>query len=318
MSSINYDSRILITGGSGLVGRNLIEYLRNLGYKNLFYPKSNEVDFSNIYHAEKYVSNIKPECIFSLAALVGGIYDNKIRPADFYWINSQIGNITFHLSKKYKVKKLVCAGAGCGYPLSAPEPLKEEDIWNGLAQPESAAYSTAKKTLIIQSESYFNQYGLNSSVIIPSNIYGEFDNFNLEKSHVIPALIHKFYLSNKEKKPVKVWGNGAAKRDFLYVKDFVSALEKAMHLKGSNVINVANGTQHSIKEVCDLLVEITNNSYGIEFQTDMPSGQKSREFSIQKVNSLIPNWSCNYQLKEGLNNTYKWFSENYSFRNIRI
>ncbi len=317
MSSINRDSKVLITGGSGLVGKNLISYLQELGYKNLFYPTSSEVDFLNINKSEIYISEIKPDCIFSLAGLVGGIYDNKTRPADFYWINSQIGNITFYLAQKYKVKKLICTGAGCGYPLRAPEPLNEDSIWDGMAQPESRGYSTAKKTLITQSEAYYEQYGLNSSVIIPSNIYGEFDNFVLETSHVIPALIHKFYLSSIEKKPVKVWGDGSAKRDFLYVRDCVSALEKALYLNGSNVVNVANGKQHSVKEICDALIEITNNIHGIEFQTDMPSGQKSREFSIKKVSTLIPDWSCNFSLYQGLENTYQWFSKNYLSNNIR-
>ena len=317
MSNVDKNSKVLITGGSGLVGQSLISHLQGLGYNNLFHPRSFEVDFSDIYQSEKYVSKIKPDYIFSLAALVGGIYDNKIRPADFYWINSQIGNITFHLSQKYRVKKLVCAGAGCGYPLKATEPLKEESIWNGVAQPESVAYSTAKKTLITQSTAYFKQYSLNSSVIIPSNIYGEFDNFELEKSHVIPALIHKFYKSSIEKKPVKVWGDGSAKRDFLYVKDFVAALEKSLYLDGSNVINVANGIQHSIREVCELLIEITDNAHGIEYQTDMPSGQKSREFSIDKANVLMPDWKCQYSLNEGLQKTYQWFHDNYSAKNIR-
>ena len=225
MSNINKNSKILVTGGSGLVGKNLVHHLFDSGYKNILYPTSREVDFSNYDAVDVYLDKNKPDCIFSLAALVGGIYDNKTRPADFYWINSQIGNITFHLSAKHKVRKLICAGAGCGYPLNISEPLEEKDIWNGLPQLESIAYSTAKKTLITQSQAYSKQYGLSSSIIIPSNIYGEFDNFNLEKSHVIPALVHKFYIAQNDNKIVKVWGDGTAKRDFLYVKDFVTALE---------------------------------------------------------------------------------------------
>tara|TARA_A100001015_G_scaffold318784_1_gene439703 strand:- start:3169 stop:4125 length:957 start_codon:yes stop_codon:yes gene_type:complete len=318
MFNINKNSKILVTGGSGLVGKNLINYLFEIGYKSILYPSSKEVDFTNFNIADQYFKKHLPECVFSLAALVGGIYDNKLRPADFYWINSQIGNITFHLSQKYKVKKLICAGAGCGYPLNIKEPLEEKDIWNGLPQLESAAYSTAKKTLITQSEAYSKQYNLNSSVIIPSNLYGEFDNFNLDKSHVIPALIHKFYIAQRNNKKVKVWGDGSSKRDFLYISDFVSALEHSMHLNGSNVINVASGKQFSIRNVCDLLNEITGGGCKIEYDIKMPSGQKSREFSLQKSKLVLPNWTCKHNLKTGLENTYKWFVDNYSLNKVRV
>ena len=318
MSKIDKDAPTLVTGGSGLVGQHLLRVLKELGYSNVLSPSHKELDLSNVDEVDAFFAKHQPTYVFSLAALVGGILDNKIRPADFFWINSQIGNITFKMSAKHGIRKLICAGAGCGYPLNAAEPLKEDTIWDGKAQSESAPYSTAKKTLVIQSEAYYQQYGLNSSVIIPSNIYGEYDNFHLEKSHVIPALVHKFYLAKKNGGPLNVWGDGSAKRDFLYAEDFVRALEMALAIEGSHTINVASGMQTAIRDVCTALKNIGGGNVDIEFDTSKPSGQHSREFSIEKAKKLMPDWGCKYSLEEGLDRTLHWFGKAYEAGTVRI
>lgn len=310
--------RILVSGGSGLVGRHLINALHSHGYMDIHAPRSSEIDFTNFSAVDAYVTEIQPTYIFSLAALVGGILDNKRRPADFYWINSQIGNVTFQIAKKHKVKNLICVGAGCGYPMHAPEPLSEDSIWDGFPQQESAPYSIAKKTLIIQSIAYWNQHNMNSTILIPSNIYGEYDNFHLENAHVIPALVHKFFIASKSKKAVPVWGNGSARRDFLYAGDFAEALVQSMRLTGSNLINISSGKQHSISEVCETLSALTGDSVDIEYDESMPSGQKSREFCNKHCKVLLPQLECATTLEEGLTKTFSWFSENYERGEVRI
>ena len=193
------DSRILVTGSSGLVGKALCAKLSAMGCKSVSTFRSSDYDLTINGDVKRLFNDTKPEIVFSLAAKVGGILDNKLYPADFFYENSLICNYTFQACKDFEVTKLINVGAGCGYPLTNPEPLEEDNIWDGLPQPESVAYSMVKKMMLIQSAAYRQQHGLDSITLIPSNIYGEHDNFNLEAAHVIPALVRKFYEATKGK-----------------------------------------------------------------------------------------------------------------------
>jgi GDP-L-fucose synthase len=312
--------RILITGGSGLVGRHLCNELKSFGARDLACPRSSEFDLRKAEDIDALFRDVRPQIVFSLAAKVGGILDNKNHPADFYYDNILIGTYTYNACARWSVKKLINIGAGCGYPLSLTEPLREEEFWDGFPQPESAPYSLAKKMLVIQGIAYRQQYGLRSITLIPSNIYGEYDNFDLEQAHVIPALVRKFYEANESSSPqVEVWGDGSAKRDFIHTADFATALvQAAADYDGTLPMNVAYGAQHSIREVADMLAEISGYSGKIFWNTQRPSGQKSREMSLDNIRRWVPQFRPQIDLRAGLTRTYRWFEQCYSSGGVRL
>jgi GDP-L-fucose synthase len=312
--------RVLITGGSGLVGRHLQNELKSCGVTDLACPRSTEFDVRKATDVDTLFRDVKPQIVFSLAAKVGGILDNKSYPADFYHDNILIGAYVYDACARWNVEKLINVGAGCGYPLSLKEPLREEEFWDGLPQPESAPYSLAKKMLVIQGTAYRQQYGLRSITLIPSNLYGEFDNFNLEQAHAIPALVRKFYEATTNSSPqVEVWGDGSAKRDFIHTTDFASALvQAARDYDGTLPINVPYGEQYSIRGVVTLLREISGYSGDIFWNLNRPSGQNSREMSLDNIRRYVPNFRPRIDLKLGLTRTYRWFEQSYSSGTVRL
>ncbi len=303
------DKRILITGATGLVGKHLQEELEQRGIWNVHLAdRSILCDLRDPYAARGLFDRVRPQVVFHLAAKVGGILDNQLHPADFFFDNMRMGMWIFNECAKYKVEKLINVGAGCGYPVDAPQPLREEDFWNGYPQAESAAYSLAKKMLVAQGIAYRQQYGLSSITLIPSNIYGEWDNFNLERAHVIPALIRKFHDGPDE--DVEVWGDGSAKRDFIHVSDVAKALVDAAESYDSDLpLNVACGTQHSIWRVARILADLTGRH--TRWNRDKPSGQYNRAFSVNNLRKYLPNFTPQVTMEKGLVQTYKWFADNY-------
>jgi GDP-L-fucose synthase len=312
--------RILITGGSGLVGHHLKKELMARGPSDLVCPRSAEFDLRKPGEVEALFRDVKPQVVYSLAAKVGGILDNKNFPADFYFDNILIGAYTYDACARWRVEKLINVGAGCGYPLSIAEPLREEEFWNGFPQAESAPYSLAKKMLVIQGVAYQQQYGLPAITLIPSNLYGEHDNFDLERAHVIPALVRKFYEAKaNSSSQVEVWGDGSAKRDFIHTADFARALvEAAENYDGTLPINVAHGAQHSIADVVSVLKEISGYPGEIFWNLNRPSGQNSREMSLDNARRHLPKFQPNINLKGGLSRTYRWFEESYSSGDVRL
>lgn len=317
---MNKKEKILVTGGSGFLGKHLLKNLVNNGYENVTSVGSKDYDLVDVNQVNELFDKVQPTYVFSLAAKVGGILDNKNYPADFFYLNTIIGANIFNVCKNYNVAKLINVGAGCGYPLNATEPLQEKDIWLGYPQAESAPYSLAKRMLIVQSEAYRKQYGLNSVVCIPSNIYGEYDNFNLEKSHVIPALVRKFYeATNSGSKTISIWGDGSAKRDFIHASDVAAGLVEAAKINSShNCINLAYGKQHTIKEIVEYLGDISKFTGIIHWDTEMPSGQSSREFSLERQKIVLPNFNAKVDIKSGLTATYSWFEKEYQSLSTRL
>jgi GDP-L-fucose synthase len=315
-----FGKRILITGGSGLVGHHLRKELMSRGPVDLVCPRSAEFDLRKPGDVEALFRDVKPQLVFSLAAKVGGILDNKNFPADFYFDNILLGAYTYDACARWRVEKLINIGAGCGYPLSIAEPLREEEFWDGFPQAESAPYSLAKKMLVIQGIAYRQQYGLQSITLIPSNLYGEYDNFDLQKAHVIPALVRKFYEAKANlTSQVEVWGDGSAKRDFLHTRDFAKALvQAAENYDGTLAINVANGVQHSIRDVATMLSEISGYSGEIFWNLNRPSGQNSREMSLDNVRRYLPQFRPSIDLKAGLIRTYRWLEQSYSSGEVRL
>lgn len=312
--------RILITGGNGFLGKHLVNLLEKNGYNNLVKIGSMQCDLRNKDDVDNIFSDIKPVYVFALAAKVGGIQDNKENPADFYFDNISIASNTFEACKNFKIKKLITIGAGCGYPLKANEPLRECDIWDGFPQAESAPYSLAKKMLIIQSLAYRQQYNLNSVVCIPSNLYGEWDNFNLMKSHVIPALVRKFCEGVRDSKSeIEIWGDGSAKRDFIHASDVAKGmLQMALSYNSSIPVNLAFGKQYSILEIASYLRKISGYKGKIFWNKDRPAGQSSRCFSLQYQREVLPSFNCKVELENGLTKTYEWFSKNLHNSELRL
>lgn len=306
--------RILITGATGLVGVHLCKELDKRGIAYVRAPASSERDLRERSNTAGLISAVRPEVVFHLAARVGGILDNKTRPADFYFDNIRMSAYLFDACARYKVEKLVCLGTGCGYPADAAEPLREEDYWQGLPQKESVAYAMAKKMDIVQAVAYRQQYGLRTAVLLPSNIYGPYDNFDLERAHAIPALIRKFYEAKRNgNSTVQVWGNGRARRDFIHASDVARALVcVAESYERVEPLNISYGEQHSIYDVVIKLKNISGFEGGVEWDKTKPEGQLSREFSLANQSLYLKQWAPAYGLMAGLTETYRWFADNYA------
>ena len=311
------NKRILVTGGTGLIGTAIQDQLKSKAEYEVFAPAKSTLNMTNQDQVAKVFNDYRPDVVINLAAKVGGILANKMQPVEFFEDNLLIGLNTYKYSQKYGVKNIINAGAGCGYPLNANEPLMESDLWNGVPQIESIAYSTAKKLLTIMGDVYEKEYGIISTTFIPSNVYGPSDNFNLEKAHVVPALIHKFFLATKNPDyKVEVWGSGSAKRDFIFVNDVATGMLGAIDAKNTNVINIATGKQHSIKELAEEISLAFNYNKEIIWNEKKPTGTNSREMNTDKIKNLISNWNPT-PLRNGIAHTVNWFCENYLNSSIR-
>jgi GDP-L-fucose synthase len=311
------NKRILITGGAGLIGTAIQNQLKSITEHEILSPVKSELDMTNKDQVDKVFSDFQPDVVINLAAKVGGILANKAHPVEFFEDNLLIGLNTYKYSQKYGVKNIINAGAGCGYPLNVKEPLMESDLWNGVPQIESIAYSTAKKLLTIMGDVYEKEYGIVSTTFIPSNVYGPNDNYILERAHVVPALIHKIYLATKNRDyKVEVWGDGSAKRDFIFVSDVATGMLSAVNAKKTSVVNIATGRQSTIRDLVKKICLAFNYDEEVIWNLDKPTGANSREMDTEKIKNLIPNWNP-ISLQQGILDTVSWFSENYLSTDIR-
>lgn len=302
--------KILVTGSSGFVGKNLIIKMLEIGFKNILTPSSKELDLTVEESVRIYFEKNKPEVVLHIAGLVGGIGVNKQRPAEFFYKNAMMSVLINHYSYINGVEKLVSLAAGCGYPKNIPTPFNENDFWNGLPDMNSYGYSLSKKNLIIGSWSYREQYNFNHTVLLPANLYGPYDNFNLENSHVIPALIRKFLEAKEKNLPfVEVWGSGEATREFLYVEDTVMAILDSMFYNESGPFNLGTGIETSIKELNEKISKLVGYEGKIKWDTNKPDGQPKRFYDMSKFEKTfgyVPSTS----LEEGLKKTINWFVNN--------
>ena len=302
--------RVLVTGASGFVGRNLTPLLRDTGC-DLITPTRNDCDLLEQEAVRRLFAETKPEIVFHLAGLIGGILANKNRPADFCYQNLLMGTTVLHEAWQAGAKKFVTLIGGCSYPATAPSPIEETALWNGYPQAESAYYSLAKSMSVLQARAYRQQYGFDAIVLVPGNLYGSHDNFDLTNSHVIPALIRKFYEAKLTgQQEITAWGSGKPVRDFIYVRDACAAILMATEKYSSAaIINISSGVQTTIKELVETIARLMEFNGSIRWDDSKPDGQMYKGFDVTRMREWL-GYDCPTSLQEGLQQTIAWFVAN--------
>ena len=304
------DKKILITGGTGFLGKAVVNTLQSKGYTNLV-PNGKSIDLTCREETFDFFADEKPEAVIHLAATVGGIGANKENPGLFMYNNLVMGANTIEASRINKVDKFVMVGTVCAYPKFTAVPFKEEDIWNGYPEETNAPYGIAKKALMQLVQSYHEQYDFNGVNLIPVNMYGPYDNFDPSISHVIPALILKFYKAIKfDLEAVEVWGTGQASREFLYVSDCAHAISLALEKDVSpEPINIGTGGEIQIKYLAHTIAEVMGYKGAIYFNSSYPDGQPRRQLDISRAKERL-GYEPKIDLLDGLETTVEWFMEN--------
>jgi GDP-L-fucose synthase len=310
--------RILVTGASGFLGRHIVDALKSVTTSEIIAVSRSDYDFLDPAAAVRMLGDIQPDAIIHLAAKVGGIIANKNYPADFFFENNVINTWIFDACRRAGTRKLVTFMGGCSYPARAASPISEDLMWDGYPQPESAPYSIAKKLLLVQSDAYRIQYGLNSIVLIPGNVYGEFDNFNQEYAHVIPALIRRFIEARENgSQSIICYGSGNPTRDFVYAADVASLVPWFLtHYNCSEPVNLSSGTRTSIRELAETIARITGFTGTIEWDHSKPDGQMDKIFCVDRMTGL--GLSCPTPLEEGLRRTIEWFEQARRMGTLRL
>jgi len=303
--------RIVVTGGGGFLGSFVVDALKARGCESVFVPRKRDYDLTRMDGIEKLFADAHPEVLFHLAAVVGGIGANRINPGSFFYENAIMGIQLIEAARIYKVEKTLIAGSICAYPKFTPVPFKEEDLWNGYPEETNAPYGVAKKALLVQSQAYRQQYGLNSIFVMPVNLYGPRDNFDLQSSHVIPALIRKA-LEAKEAGVDELvgWGDGSPTREFLYVEDAAEGLiTAAVGYDGEEPVNLGSGYEISIKNLMELVARLCGFEGRIVWDTAQPNGQPRRCLDITRAESYF-GFRAHTSLEHGLQKTIDWYKEN--------
>ncbi len=302
------NSEIFVAGHRGLVGSAIARLLRNEGYTNLIVRTHSEVDLCNQNAVENFFAKEKPEFVFLAAAKVCGIVANSTYPAQFIYENLQIQNNVIHQSYVAGVKKLCFLGSSCIYPKFAPQPMKEEYLLSGKLEPTNEPYAIAKIAGIKMCEAYNRQYGTNFISVMPTNLYGPNDNFDLQNSHVIPALIRKFVEAKQTNAAtVTVWGTGTPRREFLFVDDMASACIFLMkNFNGNEFVNIGTGVDVSIAELSEMIAGIVGFTGEILFDRTKPDGTPRKLSDISKLRQA--GWTPTVSLNDGLVETIRWFT----------
>ncbi|HCW32574.1 TPA: GDP-fucose synthetase [Candidatus Peregrinibacteria bacterium] len=306
------EKKILVTGGKGFIGSHVTDILQSefgVSKENLVIPASEDYDLRILDNCFKITKGI--DVVLHLAAKVGGVgYSSKF-PATQYYDNILMDLQIVEAARQNNVKKFVLVSSSCAYPKDCEYPLREDYLFDGLPQETNRAYGIAKRIEVVQAEAYQQQYGMNIVVVIPNNAYGPRDHFSPEYSHVIPSLIKKC-LESGDNNEVVLWGDGTPTRDFLYVKDFArGVILAALKLKGNEPVNLGSGVETSIKELAQLIAELTGFNGHFVYDTSKPNGQPRRSVDISRAKNLL-GFVPAYSLKEGLKETIAWYKENFS------
>jgi len=312
------NKKVYLAGHTGMVGSAILKELESRGYKNIFYKDFSELDLRNQVEVQKFFSNTKPELVIIAAAKVGGILANNTYRAEFLYDNLMIEANLIHASYLNNVEKVVFLGSSCIYPKFAPQPLKEEYLLTDTLEFTNEPYAIAKIAGIKLCESYYRQYGCNYISAMPTNLYGPNDNFNLETSHVLPALIRKFHEAKTEKKEsVTIWGTGKPLREFLYVEDLANAIvfmmesidAKDLYENGITHLNVGSGKDIAIADLAKLISAIIGFYGKIEYDPTKPDGTPRKLMDVTRINSL--GWKHKTELNEGIVKAYSFFKQKY-------
>jgi GDP-L-fucose synthase len=304
---------IVVTGGAGFLGRFVVKGLQNYPGVEVFVPRSHQYDLTEAGDIKRLLQEKQPDLIIHLAAVVGGIGINKKNPGKFFYDNLMMGVQLIEQARLHGLKKFVALGTVCAYPKFTPTPFREDDLWNGYPEETNAPYGLAKKMMLVQSQSYREQYEFNSIFLLPANLYGPGDNFDLETSHVIPALIRKCVEARDAGQPfIEAWGTGEASREFLYVEDCAEAvIRAAVSYNESDPVNIGSGSEVRIRDLLLLIARLTRFEGEVRWQHDKPDGQPRRRLDVTRAYEKF-GFRSSTQLEDGLRRTIDWFESNRS------
>ncbi|MBV8246751.1 MAG: GDP-L-fucose synthase [Candidatus Eremiobacteraeota bacterium] len=300
--------RICVTGGAGFLGSFVVEELQRRGCKDVFIPRRAEYDLTTAAGVDRMFADARPEVLFHLAAVVGGIGANKENPGSFFYQNAMMGIQLIEQARLNRVQKTVVVGTICAYPKFAPIPFREETLWDGYPEETNAPYGIAKKALLVQCQAYRQQYGMNAIYLLPVNLYGPRDNFDLQSSHVIPALIRKC-IEAKERgdRELVCWGDGSPTREFLYAPDAARAVVlAAQRYDGEEPVNLGSGREISIKELSETIARLCGFTGKIAWDTSKPNGQPRRQLDVSRAKRSF-GFEASTPFEEGLRETIDWF-----------
>jgi GDP-L-fucose synthase len=310
---IEKNAKIYVAGHKGLVGSALVRCLDSQGYHNIIVRTSSELDLRDQRAVQEFFDQEQPEYVFLAAAKVGGIHANNTYPAEFIYDNLAIQTNVIHESYKHGVKKLVFLGSSCIYPRECPQPIREEYLLTSALEKTNEAYAVAKIAGLKMCEYYNKQYGTSFTAVMPTNLYGPNDNFDLESSHVIPALLMKIYTAYKENKPTcEVWGSGNPRREFLHVDDLAQAIVFLMNsYDGQSIVNIGSGTDLSIRDLVILIKDLIGYTGEIVWNSSRPDGTPRKLLNINKLIDM--GWKPRISLADGLQQTINWCYKNKIF-----
>jgi GDP-L-fucose synthase len=300
--------RVVVTGGAGFLGRFVVDRLKDHSGIEIVVPRSREYNLVDGAEVVRLFNDTKPDLVIHLAAVVGGIGYNKENPGRFFYENLMMGTQLIEQARLHGVKKFVALGTVCAYPKFTPAPFKEDDLWNGYPEETNAPYGLAKKMMLTQVEAYREQYGFNGIFLLPANLYGPGDNFDLETSHVIPALIRKCVTARRNNLPsIEAWGSGEVSREFLYVEDCADGILRAARLYNeSEPINLGNGREVFIKDLVHLIADFTGFKGEIRWQPSRPDGQPRRQLDVSRASEKF-GFQATTSLEDGLRRTIEWY-----------
>jgi len=300
-------AKIYVAGHRGLVGSAIVRSLRSSGHENLIFRSSNELNLERQERVEAFFDQERPEYVFLAAAKVGGIWANSTYPAEFIYNNMAIEMNVVHASYIYDVKKLLFLGSSCIYPRHCPQPMKEEHLLSGHLEPTNEPYAVAKIAGIKMCQAYNRQYGTRFISLMPTNLYGPGDNFDLKTSHVLPALIRKCHEAKVNGDgSVEIWGTGTPRREFLYVDDLADACLFLMeHYEAGDIINVGVGKDQSIRELAELVAELVGFEGDLRFDPAQPDGTPLKLLDVSRLTAV--GWQARTPLREGVKRTYQWY-----------
>jgi len=303
--------RVAVTGGAGFLGSFVVDKLRDRGCREIFIPRSREYNLVEMESVKRLYRDAHPDVVIHLAARVGGIGANQANPGKFFYDNAMMGSQLIEQGRLHGVKKFVVIGTVCSYPKLTPVPFKEEDLWNGYPEETNAPYGLAKKMLLVQSQSYREQYGFNCIYLVPVNLYGPRDNFDLDTSHVIPALINKCLDAKEHGKPeIVCWGDGTPTREFIYVEDCAEAIALAAErYDNADPVNIGTGNEISIKELARMIAELVGFKGDIVWDIAKPNGQPRRCLDVSRAQKLF-GFIAATGFRDGLQKTIDWYISN--------